>query len=313
MDLKVLDIFAGAGGFSLGFRENVVVAIENHPHIVKSYRANFPNVTLFAEDVKRVCGRDIVSCVGKIDIVIGGPPCEPFTSMNTRRMKDPYDRLFTDSQGRLILEFIRLVDELRPKLYILENVPELITEPLGMMLKKLFNRIGYEAYFNIIDAEKYGVPSRRRRVFISNIEIDLSGMEEEPEKTGKILGDMPPIGSLPNHKLVSVGKVRLQKIKKLRWGEALFKFRDSEGHVRFNWLRLHPEKIAPTIYGKARFIHPYEDRLLTVREQARLMTFPDSHVFYGGVDRQFDQVGEAVPPKLSSKIAKITYRKISEL
>ncbi|MEM4637394.1 MAG: DNA cytosine methyltransferase, partial [Nitrososphaerota archaeon] len=70
---------------------------------------------------------------------------------------------------------------------------------------------------------------------------------------------------------------------------------------------------APTIYGKARFIHPYEDRLLTVREQARLMTFPDSHVFYGGVDRQFDQVGEAVPPKLSSKIAKITYRKISEL
>lgn len=313
MDLKVLDVYAGAGGFSLGFRNSFLAAIENHPHIVKTYRANFPDAVLFAEDVKRICGRDILKTMGKVDIVIGGPPCEPFTSMNPKRMVDPYDRLFTDPQGRLVLEYIRLVDELKPTIYVMENVPEIISEPLGSMIKKLFNRIGYEAYFNILDAEKYGTPSKRRRVFISNVNIDLSGMEESPKNVEEALMDLPPPGTLPNHTIVSVGKIRLAKIKKLKWGESLFKFRDSRGNIRYNWVRLNPKEIAPTIYGKARFIHPYYDRLLTVREQARLMGFPDNHVFYGGVDRQFDQVGEAVPPPLSEKIAKIIIQKLGEI
>ena len=233
--------------------------------------------------------------------------------MNPKRMIDPYDRLFTDPQGRLVLEYIRLVDELKPAIYVLENVPEIISEPLGSMIKKLFNRIGYEAYFNILDAEKYGTPSKRRRVFISNVEIDLSGMEEPPKNVEEALSNLPPPGSLPNHSIVSIGRVRLSKIKKLKWGQSLYRFRDSRGNVRYNWTRLHPKEIAPTIYGKVRFVHPYYDRLLTVREQARLMGFPDDHVFYGGVDRQFDQVGEAVPPPLSKKIAEKIIEKMNEI
>lgn len=313
MDLKILDVYAGAGGFSVGFRNCILVAIENHPHVIKTYRANIPDAILFAEDVKRICGRDILKTVGEVDVVIGGPPCEPFTGMNPERMVDPYDRLFTDRRGRLVLEFIRLVDELKPKIYILENVPELVSEPLGSIIKKIFNRVGYEAYFNILDAEKYGTPSKRRRVFISNLKIDLSGMEEPLKNVQEALSNLPPLGSLPNHSIISIGKNRLSKLRKLRWGQSLYKFKDARGNIRYNWTRLNPKKIAPTIYGKARFIHPYEDRLLTVREQARLMGFPDNHVFYGGVDRQFDQVGEAVPPPLSEKIAKKIIKNINEL
>ena len=313
MDVIVVDVFAGCGGFSLGFGEAVKAAIENHPHAVRTYIYNFPWVSVFPEDAKRVSGRVILEILGEVDVVIGGPPCEPFTSMNQKRKKDPLDRLLADAQGRLVLEFIRLVDELRPKIYVMENVPDLVEGPLGNVLKRFFKRIGYEAHFNFLEAHRYGVPSRRYRVFISNLKFDLNGMEERAKCVEEALRGLPPIGEAPNHNFVKVGAVRLRRIRKLKWGEALYKFRDSLNRVHRNWVRLHPRKIAPTIHGKSRFIHPHEDRVLTVREQARLMSFPDNHVFYGGINNQFNQVGEAVPPLLAEKIARFIFRKLNEL
>ncbi|MCS7132123.1 MAG: DNA cytosine methyltransferase [Nitrososphaeria archaeon] len=312
MDVRVVDVFAGCGGFTLGFGRAVKAAIENHPHAVKTYIYNFPWVHVFPEDAKRVSGRVILETVGEVDVVIGGPPCEPFTSMNQKRKGDPLDRLLADAQGRLVLEFIRLVDELRPRIYVMENVPDLVQEPLRDVLRKFFKRIGYEAYFNFFEAHRYGVPSRRYRVFISNIKFDLGRMEEA-KCVEEALKGLPPLGEAPNHNPIKVGVIRLRKIRKLKWGEALFKFRDSLNRVHTNWVRLHPRKIAPTIHGKSRFIHPYEDRLLTVREQARLMSFPDDHVLYGGINNQFNQVGEAVPPLLAEKIARFIFRKLTEL
>lgn len=313
MDVRVVDVFAGCGGFSLGFGETVKTAIENHPHAVKTYISNFPWVFIFPEDVKRVSGRIILETIGEVDVVIGGPPCEPFTCMNQKRKKDPLDRLLADAQGRLVLEFIRLVDELRPRIYMMENVPDLVEGPLGEVLKKFFKRIGYEAHFNFLEAHRYGVPSKRYRVFISNMRLDLIGMEERAKCVEETLKGLPPLGEAPNHNPVKVGTIRLRKIRRLKWGEALFGFRDSLNRVHRNWLRLHPKKIAPTIHGKSRFIHPYEDRVLTVREQARLMSFPDDHIFYGGINNQFNQVGEAVPPLLARKIAKYALRMLNEL
>ena len=313
MDVRVLDVFAGAGGFSLGFGETVAAAIENHPHVVKTYMCNFPQVFVFAEDVKRISGRLVREAVGEIDVVIGGPPCEPFTSMNPRRMRDLFDRLFTDRQGRLVLEFLRLVEELRPRVYVLENVPELVEGSLGLILRRLFLRIGYNAVFNLLKAHRYGASSRRVRVFVSNLRLDLTGMEEAGKVVEEALSGLPPLGEAPNHRLINVGRVRRRRIQRLRWGEALYSFRDAKGRVRRNWLRLHPRRLAPAIHGKSRFIHPYEDRLLTVREQARLMGFPDSHIFMGGVDRQFDQVGEAVPPPLAERIARVVFEALEEL
>ncbi len=304
MDVRILDVFAGAGGFSLGFKGLVAAAIENHPHVVKTYLHNFPEVFLFAEDVKRVSGRIVREAVGEIDVIIGGPPCEPFTSMNPRRKRDPLDRLMADPQGRLVLEFIRLVEELRPKVYILENVPEMIGGGLDKVLERLFARVGYKAVFNILEAHRYGVSSRRTRLFVSNVALDLSGMEEAGKVVEEALRGLPPLNEAPNHRVVRTGRVRMERIRRLRWGQALYTYRDSLGRIHRNWVRLHPRRLAPTIHGKSRFIHPYEDRLLTVREQARLMGFPDTHVFYGGVDRQFDQVGEAVPPPLAERIAR---------
>ena len=313
LDVRVIDLFAGCGGFTIGFGRAVKAAIENNPHAVRTYMRNFPWVSIFPEDAKRVSGRVILECLSEVDLVIGAPPCEPFTSMNKKRKRDPLDRLLSDAQGRLVLEFIRLVDELRPKIYVMENVPDLVEGPLGKVIKRFFARIGYEAHFNFIEAHRYGVPSRRYRVFVSNLKMELNGMEERAKCVEEALTGLPPLGEASNHRPVKVGTVRLRKIRKLKWGEALFNFRDSLNRVHRNWVRLHPKKIAPTIHGRSRFIHPYEDRLLTVREQARLMSFPDDHVFYGGINSQFDQVGEAVPPLLARKIADFLFQKLDEV
>ena len=313
MDIKVVDVFAGCGGFSLGFGKTVKAAIENHPQVVKTYMRNFPWASVYPEDAKRICGKVILEEIGEVDVVIGGPPCEPFTSMNKKRRRDPLDRLLSDPQGRLVMEFIRLVDELRPKIFVMENVHELVEEPLGRMLKRFFARIGYEVYFNFIEAHRYGVPSKRYRVFISNIRLDLAGMEEKPKIVEDALAGLKDFGEIPNHVPVKIGKVRLRKLERLRWGEALYTFRVSQNKVYRNWVRLHPKQIAPTVHGRSRFIHPYENRLLTVREHARLMSFPDDHVFLGGIKVQFDQVGEAVPPLLAKKIAEVVFRKLNEL
>ncbi|WP_237698669.1 DNA cytosine methyltransferase [Pyrococcus yayanosii] len=96
-----------------------------------------------------------------------------------------------------------------------------------------------------------------------------------------------------------------REIPRLKWGEALQRF------GRFsNWIRLHPHKPAPTVRGNSRFVHPFEDRPLTVREQARLMGYPDDHVFLGGRNVQYDSIGESVPPPLAKAIALEVMKKL---
>ena len=115
---------------------------------------------------------------------------------------------------------------------------------------------------------------------------------------------------LPNSEFPKIPKKYAGRISTLRYGESLIKFRGAEGYVK-NWIRIDPKKPAPPITATSRFIHPYENRLLTVREQARLMGFPDNHIFVGGRDQQYNQVGEAVPPPLAKAIAKYILKFIS--
>ncbi|QOJ78126.1 DNA cytosine methyltransferase [Infirmifilum lucidum] len=307
---RLIDLFAGAGGFSRGFREEgfrVELGIESMSVIAETYAANFPEATALAVDIREVHSAEIIRLLGRRpDIVIGGPPCEGFTRANPRRRKDPYERLYDDPLGSLVLHFIRIVGDLEPKVFVMENVPGIMDDGLDTILRREFAEVGYsKIYFNILRAEEHGTPSQRTRVFISNIPIN-------PPKQRKVvvyeaLKDLPPPDpyyGIPNHEPVPLGPRRLKRISKLKWGEPLVRYRGYEGRVLQNVIRLHPYRVAPTVMGSSRFIHPFEDRLLTVREQARLMGFPDDHVFLGGRDLQFNQVGEAVPVPLARAIAK---------
>jgi len=315
-----VDLFAGAGGFSRGFKEEgfkPVVAVENMPPVAETYRANFPEAVVIEEDIKNVHSLDILKVLEgrRPDVVIGGPPCEPFSRANPRRRKDPIERLYDDPVGSLVLHFIRIVGDLQPRVFVMENVPGIMDDGLDAVLREEFSEVGYDKiYFNILRAEDYGTPSRRVRVFISNIPLSP---EKAPRKLRVIdaIGDLPepdPIYNIPNHEPVPLSPRKLKKIAKLRWGEGLVRFKGYGGRVLVNVVRLHPYRPAPTVMGSSRFVHPFQDRLLTVREHARLMGFPDDHIFLGGRDVQFDEVGEAVPVPLARAIARVVRRYLEE-
>jgi len=315
---NVIDLFCGAGGFARGFVEvgfNVVLAIDNMEPVARTFKINFPETIVLCEDIKNINDRILKRLLlGKqVDVVIGSPPCEPFTAANPRRKPNPLDRLYVDPIGQLVLHFIRIVDYVRPKIFIMENVPHIAEGELKRALREEFKRIGYNRiYFNLLKAEDYGTPSHRLRMFISNIPI------KPRKRRGKITVEEalsslpPPTPEIPNHEPVPISPRKLRRISRLKWGQALVRFYGFMGKLYPNLIRLHPHKIAPTVLGCSRFIHPYEDRFLTVREQARLMGFPDDHIFLGGRDLQYNQVGEAVPVPLSKAIAQVVLEKLEE-
>ena len=305
--LKVVDLFSGGGGFSEGFRQagfRIVLGIDVNHEAVRTYSANFPEAIALEEDIRDVSGREIEGLVGRPDVLIGSPPCEAFTAANPFRLSDPLERLYLDERGNLTLEFVRLVGELRPKVFVMENVPALAeTRELREALQYEFRRVGYsKIFFNFLNAEDFGNPSRRRRLFVSNIPLS-------PAKTGKrvtvleAIGDLMHRRDLPNHEFSELNERKLKRIVKMDEWDYMSMYRASGGRNIPLYVRLPANDLAPTVLGNSRFVHPIEDRFLTVREQARLMSYPDTHVFFGSKDDQYNQVGEAVPVALSRAIA----------
>jgi len=315
--LTVIDLFCGAGGFARGFEIagfEVVLGLDNLEPVARTFKRNFPKASVIVEDIKTVRSEDLLKELGEVpDVIIGGPPCEPFTRTNPRREPEPLDRLYKDPIGRLVLHFIRIVGDLRPRAFVMENVPGILEGELKEALKREFMRVGYgKIHFNVLRAERYGTPSQRTRVFVSNFKLRLKPLSKVITVI-EAIGDLPDprsIHDIPNHEYVPLSRSKLRKVSKLRWGDALVRYRGSGDRIYGNFIRLHPFKPAPTVMGSSRFIHPFDDRLLTVREHARLMGFPDYHVFLGGRDLQYNQVGEAVPVPLAYHIAKYLAKRL---
>ncbi|BFH73371.1 DNA cytosine methyltransferase [Sulfurisphaera javensis] len=308
MGLITVDLFSGAGGFSIGFKRvgfDIRLAIDINHAATRTYSTNFPEVTVIEDDIRNITGKDIEYFVGKkIDVVIGSPPCEPYTGANPLRMREPLDRLYLDEDGQLTLEYIRLVDELRPKVFVMENVPSIIgTESLKSAIEYEFHKIGYKVFFNFLNAEDYGNPSKRTRVFISNIKINPPKIKHK-RTVWDAISDLQERTDIPNNEIQDLSEEKIKEISKLDFGDYLTMFRGSSGKNIPLYIRLNPYDIAPTVLGNSRFIHPFENRFLTVREQARLMSYPDDHIFLGSKEEQYNQVGEAVPVALSTAIAR---------
>jgi len=315
----LIDLFCGAGGFSKGFqltqRYSILLGVDNFKPAASTYKTNFPQAIVLMEDIKDISSKTIFEHVGRdIDVVIGSPPCEPFTSANPMREKNPLDRLYKDPIGQLTLDFIRIVGSIKPRVFVMENVPAIMDNGLKNVLRKEFMRIGYSRiFFNILRAEDCLTPSHRTRVFISNIELKIV-KKRDRLTVWDAIGDLPPPGSYPpNHEPHSeLSFKKLKKISRLKWGQSLIHYYGSN-KILPNFTRLNPFKLGPTVLGSSRFIHPFENRLLTVREQARLMGFPDNFVFIGGRDEQYNLVGEAVPVPLAKCIAEYIAERLDEM
>ena len=319
--LKYIDLFSGAGGFSLGFDNKGfqnIFSIDIEPNFCKTYKYNFSNHQLIEKDICELSDSEIeyLKDSQNIDVVIGGPPCQGFSiagNIGRKFIDDPRNRLFK--------EFVRVVKVIKPKFFVMENVARLHTHNKGETRKEIikdFERLGYKVDCKILNSADYGVPQVRKRViFIGSKESEkIEFPTKEIDRfisVKEALSSYPKLesgeeSSVPNHIAMSHSEQMLNKMSYISDGgdrnEIPVKIRPTSGDVR-KYIKYASDKPSVCVTGDMRKIFHYEqNRALTVRELAKLQSFPDDFIFKGNRISQQQQVGNSVPPKMAEAIAK---------
>lgn len=277
-----IDLFSGAGGFSLGFEKanfRNIFSIDVEKSFCDTYKANFPSHKLLEIDIKNLKVSHIKKLVGKtdVDVIIGGPPCQGFS------MAGNIGRKFTDDpRNHLFKEFVRVVKVVRPKFFVMENVARLYTHNLGKTkeeIKKEFEKIGYRLESRVLNTADYGIPQARRRVIFigtrTSNKIWFPPAKNVKKKSVRdAIGDLPGLDSghshdsIANHTAMKHSEQMLLKMKYIKDGgdrsaipEGL---RPLSGDVR-KYIRYNSAKPSITITGDMRKVFHYDqNRALTV-------------------------------------------------
>lgn len=315
-----IDLFCGAGGMSLGFdmqKFNNIFSVEYDKQIANTYKKNFPNHKIFVGDIRELGDNIIDDFIGKneVDVIVGGPPCQGFS------MAGNIGRNFIDDpRNHLFKEFVRVVKKVKPKIFVMENVARVATHNNGRTIEEIgksFEEIGYKVQYRVLQAYNYGVPQKRRRIFVVGT---LSGYNFKYPNNSTILktikdaiDDLPSLKSgqsscVPNHKAMNHSKQMLKKMSYIPdGGDRNYipeNLRPKSGDAR-KYMKYNSKEPSVTITGDNRKIFHYnQNRALTPRELARIQTFPDDFIFYGTSGSIQQQIGNAVPPLLAKKIAK---------
>jgi DNA (cytosine-5)-methyltransferase 1 len=316
----VLDLFAGCGGFSRGFLMAGGFELlgacqwdEDHPDIARTYEANHPGTVTVNADITLPDTKDRICAAFRdrpCDVIIGGPPCGPFSRAGRRDPNDPRARLFED--------YLALVGRLRPKIAVMENVPLLLTarNPAGGLvideIKAGFEKLGYAVEHRTLIAADYEVPQRRERLIIiaSKLSVPIrwpSATHAEGGAGGKpawrttrdAVGDLE---DAPEDRAWSHVFTRHTPKVAARYAATPI---GGKGCVNYNegFYRNPPDQPSVTIKTAARPLHYRHGRELTCREGARVQSFPDDFVFVGGKTAVGVMIGNAVPPLLGKAVA----------
>lgn len=358
--LKIIDIFSGVGGLSYGFAHNdnfnIIAANEILPNMAKAYALNHPTVRVYNENIQSFNSAKIKTDIGvdarEVDIIVGGPPCQAYSTAGKRLINDP--------RGSLFQEYYRILNEFAPSLFVFENVKGILSMQGGNLFKTiitLFESLGYKIQYKLLNAADYGVPQIRERVVIVGSKLKTCFEFPPPthynpaEKFASTpltlkpyltiedaIGDLPFIKSNEASTIYSSDpQTEFQKLmrqnaplqvldhsapnnnpKLVKIMESLpdggtpehlpEELRPASG-FKNTYCRLWWKKPAPTITrnlstpSSARCIHPKAPRPLTTREGARLQSFPDNYLFFGSRSDKNLQIGNAVPPFLSTALA----------
>jgi len=339
--MNAIDLFSGAGGLLIALKNSgfkVLFANEINERFAKTHYYNFDDVPLIEKDICKLTKNEILEATHHlpVDVVVGGPPCQGFSVFGKRRFI--YTRNYNpkkDSRNFLVYEFIRIINELKPKFFFMENVRGFMSFDEGKFVEEIkcsFEKIGYpNIWCNIVCAVDYGVPQERYRMFMIGNRLGIhyepptpthfpinSGKKPEYKTVGDTIMDLVGVtdDTISNHiplkhkPIVSARMGYVQEggkldISKLPDELLLATRRDSKSGKVSNYShvykRLSRNKPATTMVpGHNAFpIHPTINRTLTAREAARIQTFPDDHIFFGTRQEQCIQVGNAVPPKMA--------------
>jgi len=305
----VISTFAGCGGSSLGYKWagfKELLAIDFEKNAVETFRLNFPDVTMWQRDIATVTGREIFDfCkikVGELDVLDGSPPCQGFSTAGKRNLND--------SRNDLFKEFSRLIIELQPRVFVMENVS-------GMMkggYKGKFNEIllhlkslGYNVKVKLMNAMWYEVPQSRERVFFIGVRNDLNIEPSFPEPLKTFITFKEAVKGIINNELPpKLSKCFIPFVPLLKEGQCV----SDVGGKGFQTARIYNNKVCPTItkiiggIGFGTHIHPFENRVLSISELKRVCSFPDDYALIGEYKEQKARLGNAVMPKMMYHIAK---------
>lgn len=319
-NIPVISFFSGAGGLDLGFEAagfQHSMLFEKIPLFCETLRFNRPFWSVFDADVSKTdeMVEIIKNQIGSSyfdGVFIGGPPCQPFSIASNQRFAKTdqnFKRIGFDHEqnGNLLFDYVELIKIFHPKVFIIENVSGLIDIDDGKQLSNVYKDLQKHGYTihkpQIINAEYFYVPQQRVRLFIIGYLGNKRFIPPRQTSTPLACGNVFELSLEEQHNHITRehSAESILRYMELKYGE-----RDKKGRVD----RLDPSKPSKTIVaggtkgGGRSHLHPYIPRTLSVRESARLQTFPDSYIFTGSVARQFTQVGNAVPPILAAQLAK---------
>lgn len=334
-EFTYVSTFAGCGGSSLGYKlagGHGLCAIEFDANAAETYRLNFPATPVIERDICQVTIDEVLSTAGiiprQLDILDGSPPCQGFSTAGSRKLTDPRNSLFR--------EFVRMIEGLQPRVFVMENVSGLIKGKMRLVFKTIMETLkatGYQVRCQLLNAMYYGVPQSRERLIWIGVRPDLQTVPTFPKAQGKpitLAQACPWIvkqSTNSSHRQQWVGADRPANtvaksgpgndrgfciaIDRYAIGDEWDKLKPGEKSKRYQQLvKAHPDRPCPTICkssaeypSAASVVHPYEKRKFTIAELKRIASFPDEFQFCGPHAQQWARIGNCVPPKFAQAIA----------
>ncbi len=347
--LNFIDVFAGAGGFSCGMEmagHRCLLGVDFNQHAMNTFEKNHKHAKVFCGDIHKLKKKQLLEMLdgNNIDVVVGGPPCQGFSTVGTGNPDDDRNSLF--------LQFVRVVRLTSPSFVVMENVTGLLAKKNEDTLKAVFNKfesMGYNMGVQVLSAEQHGAPEKRRRTIIIGSKLNSSISFPKPShntivgrsfipavtvgdalkklktKSGKFLNHDIDLAQVSN-------KLDLARLKRIPEGKGIRYERDEKAYLTprlklgVNWQTIREGRFRQTKYQRLdrklpsptimthrhSYYHPVENRYLTQREAAALQSFPNNFEFTGPVSAQWRQIGNAVPPLLGKAIGRALSAMVKE-
>lgn len=333
---NVIDLFCGCGGLSLGFEKagyNVLLGIDMWKDALETFKFNHKNSDVLCADLSSLSPEKVEEIIDRqsVDVIIGGPPCQGFSIAGKRIVEDDRNKLYKS--------FVRMVSYFKPKAFVMENVPNILSIGGGIVkdaIIKDFAELGYTVVNKVLLASDYGVPQNRRRaIFVGMLDGKTFDYPEpstqNPVTSWEAISDLPEESVAEGGLYTSAPQSEYQKLMRInskgvfnhevtihseQTKEIIAMVPDGGNYkdlplnlqqtrkVHIAWTRLNSKRPSITIdTGHRHHFHYSFNRIPTVRESARIQSFPDDFIFLCSRTSQLKQVGNAVPPLMSKAIA----------